>query len=522
MTADVLGIDLGTTNSVVATITSAGDLIVLPNAVGDETTPSVVYFQDDEAIVGAEARELATVDPENCVMLVKRHMGSDFPIHVAAQIHTPESISAIILRQLVHSATRWRSPRAVVTVPAYFGTAEREATFQAGRIAGLDIIELLDEPVAAAMHYGLSASGDRTILVYDLGGGTFDTTVLRVQSGNVTVVATDGHNRLGGADVDERLMDLILARIERDLAPDVFDAFSENPTSLGELRVDIEDAKKSLSLSMSRELRVRTPAGQLVLSLSRDDLADACTDLFSTTLELIERVRLAARDKGVTALDEVIMVGGSSRIPLLLDSLETSLGIRPRLVEPDLAVAKGAAIRAHQLVGTPEYARWADQTATNAGLLPGQPSTVTTVSPRAIGVMVDDSFDPAGKRQFIDHLIVANTALPVAITRDFATIVDDQETVRIQVYEQAGAVQSDELEHNRLVVDGELSGLDGLPAGSPIRVTLTIAADGRISLEATEQVSGKRLSLEAFVAGVVDSTETASLTSSIGSLRIRG
>ncbi|NVC25345.1 Hsp70 family protein [Kocuria salina] len=522
MTTNVIGIDLGTTNSVVATITSTGEVVVLPNAIGDETTPSVVYFQGTDAIVGAEARELAAVDPESGVALVKRHMGSDFPIHVASQIHTPESISAIVLHQLVHAATRSPSPRAVVTVPAYFGTAEREATFQAGRIAGLDIIELLDEPVAAAMHYGLSTSVDRTILVYDLGGGTFDTTVLSVQSGNVTVLATDGHNRLGGADIDERLMELVLARIERDIPTEAFDAFSENPNSLGELRVDIEQAKKSLSQSMSRELRVRTPAGQLVLSLTRDDLADACTDLFSTTLEIIDRVRVAAKNKGVAALDEVIMVGGSSRIPLLLDSLEGSLGVRPRLVEPDLAVAKGSAIRAHQLVGTTEYASWANQKAFSVGVLPWQPSTVTTVSPRAIGVMVDDSFDPAGERQFVDHLIVANTALPTAVTRDFATIVDGQETVRIQVYEQAGAMQSDELEHNRLVVDGELSGLDGLPAGSPIRVTLTVAAGGRISLEATEQVTGKRLSLEAFVAGVVDSTDTASLASSIGLLRIRG
>lgn len=522
MNLNILGIDLGTTNSVVATLNSLGEVFIVPNLLGDETTPSVVYYQGTDVIVGAEARELASADPDHGVSLVKRHMGSDFPIYIAGRVHTPESISAIILHQLIQASTQSPSPRAVVTVPAYFGIAEREATLQASRIAGVNILELLDEPVAAAIHYGLSSNIDRTILVYDLGGGTFDTTVLRVQSGNVAVVATDGHNCLGGADVDERLLELVLARIENDIPADAFDSFSESSKSLGELRDDIEVAKKFLSHGLSRELRVRTPAGLLVLSLTRDDLVDTCRTLFSTTLEVVHRVISAARSKGVETLDEVIMVGGSSRIPLLLGELEEALGVRPRLIEPDLAVAKGAAIRAHQLVGSPEYESWADCRNPKLGTLLREPLSVTTVSPRAIGVMVDDSFDPSGERQFIDHLVAANTILPTSVTRNFATIVDDQEAVRIQIYEQAGAVASDELKNNRLVIDGELTGLIGLPAGSPIRMTLTVAAGGQISIEAVEQVSGQFLNLEAFVTGVVDSTDAVSLASGLSSLRIRG
>lgn len=520
MTFDVLGIDLGTTNSVVATIDGTGALIVVPNAVGDLTTSSSVYFQGADVVVGAEARQAAALDPSNGVTLVKRQMGTEFPIHIADQVHTPESISGIILRQLVAAATS-SAPRTVVTVPAYFGTAEREATFQASRIAGIEVLELLDEPVAAAIHYGLTDDVDRTILVYDLGGGTFDTTVLTVRRGKVTVVATDGHNRLGGADVDDRLLDVTLSRIQQNLAPDAYEEFIDDPRLVGALRMDVESAKKALSQSHTREVRVRTPAGTVSVTLNRDDLAESCGDLFSTTTEVIERVLAAARGKSVTSVDEVIMVGGSSRIPILRHLLGSLLGVVPRLVEPDLAVAKGAAIRAHQLAGTPEYAAWTGRRAQGSAMS-ASPTAVTPVAPRAVGVLVHDSFDPSGERQFVEHLIYANTALPVSVTRRYATILDDQPSVRLQIYEQAGTIASDDLGHNRLVVDGEFSGFGELPAGSVIELRLSVAIDGRISLTATERASRRQLVLQAFVTGVVDAEETEALASQVRALRVRG
>lgn len=547
MTVEVLGIDLGTTNSVVATVDGDGEVLVLANAMGEETTASVVYFDPvgenrngaATVIVGSEARVLAAADPDNGVMLVKRHMGTEFTVHVAGQSHTPESISALILRQLVAAATRSASPRAVITVPAYFGTAEREATIQAARIAGLDVLELVDEPVAAAMHYGLAGGSDRTILVYDLGGGTFDTTILHVHEGNITVIATDGHNKLGGADIDERLLNLVLARVERDISTSDYDNFVDNPSALGELRVDVERAKKALSQSTSRDLLVRTTSGSMRIKLTRADLEDACSDLFATTLELIERVRAEARGKGVDVIDEVIMVGGSSRIPMLTDALEAALALQPRLVEPDLAVAKGAAIRAHQLAATSEYEVWlrrrqgllspstsnftaATRTSTSNVLLAEVRPTVTAVSPRAVGVLVHDSFDESGTRRFVEHLVAANTMLPVKVMKQYATIQDAQESVRIQVYEQAGARPSDEIDHNRLVIDGELTGFGDLAAGSVIEVTLDIASDGRITVSAVEPVTKTVLNLEAFVAGVIDSRETDALTARISLMTVRG
>ena len=282
----VVGIDLGTTNSVVASVDDDGTVVVLPNANGGEITPSAVYFEPDgTAVVGEEAVQATAVDPENGVQLIKRAIGTEFPLLIGGQEHTPESVSALILRQLVSAATG--SPgssgkvRAIITVPAYFGLAEREATYQAGVIAGIDVLELLDEPVAAAAHYGLTSGGDRTVLVYDLGGGTFDTTVLRISGGEVRVLATDGHSSLGGADVDQRLLDVILGRLGDQMSPDELDQITDDRKMLGELVLEAEAAKKDLSARTSRPVVVRTPAGRTTVTITRADL-DAVAATCST------------------------------------------------------------------------------------------------------------------------------------------------------------------------------------------------------------------------------------------------
>jgi molecular chaperone DnaK len=517
----VIGIDLGTTNSVVASISDDGQVIVLPNAVGGEITPSVVYFEEDGGVVvGEEALQASAVDPANGVQLIKRNMGTDSPITVRGQDHTPESISALILRQLAAAARGTPGDRvnAVITVPAYFGLAEREATYQAGVIAGLEVLGLLDEPVAAAAHYGLTAGTDRTVLVYDLGGGTFDTTVLRTCGGAVTVVATDGHHSLGGADVDQRVLEVVLGQLEDALSQEELDDLVDDRRRLGELVLDIEMAKRDLSSRMSRDVAVRTAAGRRFVTITRADLEAVCGDLFDTTAEIIERVLGKARSVG--PIDDVVMVGGSSRIPVLADRLRQMLGITPRLVEPDLAVAKGAALRAHHLARTPQLAALSR----SSGHLPArQAGQVTPVSPRAVGILVRDSFDPAGERSFIDHLVPANAALPVTRTEErFGTILDKQESVRIQIYEQAGPTLSPEVEHNRLVLDGELTGTGKLRAGSMVRITVRIAIDGRLTVIAHEPKSGRELILEAFVEGVIDSAETERLTRMVGLTAVRG
>jgi molecular chaperone DnaK len=517
----VVGIDLGTTNSVVASISDDGRVIVLPNAVGGEITPSVVYFEPDGGVVvGEEALQAAVLDPDNGVQLIKRNMGVDFPITVRGQDHTPESISALILRQLATAAGTAGPVSAVITVPAYFGLAEREATYQAGIIAGLEVLELLDEPVAAAAHYGLTAGADRVVLVYDLGGGTFDTTVLRIRAGAVSVVATDGHHSLGGADIDQRLLEVVKERLAGMLPEDELDDILDDKRRLGELVLDIELAKRDLSSRTSREIVVRAASGRTSVTVTREDLEGVCGDLFDTTAEIIERVLGQARSAGAGTIDEVIMVGGSSRIPALAERLRLMLGVSPRLVEPDLAVAKGAALRAHHLARTPQLTALAQSAGQPPSHRPGQ---VSPVAPRAVGILVRDSHDPAGERSFVDHLVSANTSLPVAVTEErFGTILDDQESVRIQVYEQAGPALSAEVAHNRLVLDGELTGIGKKRAGSVIRITMRIAIDGRLTVVAHEPKSRRELVLEAFVEGVVDSAETERLTRVVGLTATRG
>ena len=520
MSGRPLGIDLGTTNSAVARVDAGGHVVMVPNALGDLITPSVVYFEtDNQAVVGAEAKESLAIDPHNGVALVKRLMGTDSSIVIKGVSHTPESISALILRQLVAAATEEDSPRVVITVPAYFGTAEREATHQAASIAGLNVLALLDEPVAAAIHYGLREARSQTVLAYDLGGGTFDTTVLTVDAGLVAVVATDGHNCLGGADVDSRLVELVLSRAQSGLAEAEYETFLEDPRSLGQLAMDVEKIKRELSSSRSRDLVIRTQNDRIAITVTRNDLEAACEDLFEQTTVIIDRVLVAAEAKGVNSISGVIMVGGSSRIPTLSARLADRLGMTPRLVEPDLAVAKGAARYADQLTGpaAPRALR------SDPSGLAEQPTRVIPAAPRAVGILIDDSFDVAGTRAFVQHLIYANDPLPVTVTTtEFGTILANQSAVRVQVFEQAGAVPSDDPVHNRRVLDGELSGLSELPAGSVIEITMDIAIDGRLSVSAREPVSRRTLTLEAFVEGVVDSAESERLTNMVGITAVRG
>jgi molecular chaperone DnaK len=523
VTTEALGIDLGTTNSAVATVNASGNVVMRPNAIGADTTPSVVYFEDgSQVVVGVEAKEALAVDPENGVSLVKRLMGTDAPIIIRGQSHTPESISAIILRQLVAAATENPLPQTVITVPAYFGTAEREATYLAADIAGLRVLALLDEPVAAAIHYGLAGGRHQTILVYDLGGGTFDTTVLQMDCDAVTVVATDGHHALGGTDIDSRLAELVLSRMEAGLPPGEFDAFGEDPAALGRLMIDIEKVKRALSTSTGRDLVIRTPASHITVTLTRDDVESVAQDLFDQTFVIIDRVLEAARAKGTTSIDEVIMVGGSSRVRALPAKLRDRLGLTPRLVEPDLAVAKGAALHADHLTRSAGLSARPAAATGSAGIPAASPS-VTPVAARGVGLLVDDSYDPAGQRTFVEHLIHANDPLPASrTTLSFGTILQEQESVRTQLFEQAGSVLSPETAHNRRILDGELTGLQDLPAGSVIEITIDISVDGRIALCAREPQSGKTLTLEAFVEGVIDSAKGARLSDVVGYLRVRG
>ncbi|GAA0524245.1 Hsp70 family protein [Saccharopolyspora thermophila] len=508
----VLGIDLGTTYSAVATVDSGG-VAVIRNRLGELTTPSVVHFAAaDTAVVGAAAQHSA--DPDNTVALIKRRMGTEFELEFHGVRHTPESVSALILRSLVDDAVAELGPhrtvRAVITVPAYFGIREREATLQAAHLAGIEVLEVLSEPIAAALHYtgGIPAgttgrSGDvrsRTgaVLVYDLGGGTFDTTVLRTGVDGVHVVATDGDSRLGGADWNERIREHLAAAFVREFpAADPDDE---------EFRLHLQDAseqvKRQLSAVTSRRVALCCGDDAMTVELDRATLDELGADLVDRTLRIVDRVLAAAAEKGVTNIDEVLLVGGATRLPAISRAVHQHLGLAPKTADPDLAVVCGAALRAHQLASA------------------GRPRTTAAVVPRSFGLLLQDSYREDG-RSFVQHLVHRNEPLPAVATGRFATVLNGQRSVRIQVFEQSGDVPSPEVAHNRRVLDGEFTGLPDLPAGAVIEVTLRVSADGLLSVTAREPLSGAALELSAYVDGVVDAAASRELAGTIAGLTVR-
>jgi len=347
-TGRVFGIDLGTTYSAIAYIDETGRPTVCRNDNNAETTPSVVQFETPtNVVVGEAAKQSAFIDADSVVSLIKRQMGEDREYEFHGVVHTPESISALILRRLATDATNYTSgpvEQVVISVPAYFGARQKEATYQAGLIAGLDVVGILPEPVAAAVHYDLTKGGaDKTVLVYDLGGGTFDTTVIHVGASEITVVCTDGDTNLGGADWDGRLRDHLLDRFVAQAAPP--ESPEDDAEFLQEVANKAEEVKKQLSVQESRPVQLRFAGAAARIEVTRAEFETMTKDLLDRTIEIVRRTLqiMQERSPGAT-IDEVLLVGGSTRMPMVSDRLAEEFGWDPKLHEPELAVAKGAAI----------------------------------------------------------------------------------------------------------------------------------------------------------------------------------
>jgi len=524
-----IGIDLGTTISVVAHVTDEGNVEILKDGNGDTLTPSVVYFESaGNIIVGTEAKKFGLLAPGRVVAAIKRKMGTDFSLRFDDISYRPEGISAIVLRALAEAAARElgvcvKEIASVVTVPAYFGTAEREATALAARIAGLETLDLVAEPVAAALSYGVSSEDRGSVLVYDLGGGTFDATVIRLTQDGPQVVAVDGASQLGGLNFDEALGTLLLDRY-RAVTGDEDAIEDEDFVSL--IYAEAEAVKKKLSRTESASLTVSRGREKAKIGVSRSEFEEVSRTFVEETLTVVDRVIESASVLGAVRPGQVLLTGGSTRIPAIAVALERHLGIPTRLNDPDTAVAKGAAIHCKALLlrseGTTMRRMVGDNPGTGwARVLAATP--VTSVLPRSLGVKLYDSNDPAGLRVFVDHILLANTPLPItAVTATFATIMEGQERIHVELMEQAGAIAGPEVHFNRRIVDGELSGLpEGLPAGSPIDFMLAVGTDGRIECVARERSSGKELILHSYMEGVGDSAETEAQCQAIAGLKVR-
>ncbi|MGA4539156.1 Hsp70 family protein [Uniformispora flossi] len=502
----VYGIDLGTTYSVLATIDANGQPVALRNSEGEDTTPSAVYFGGPgrQPIVGRTAQESAIVEPDKVVTLIKRQMGLDVPYDFDGVVHSPASISALILRKLVDDARReggHEVEKAVITVPAYFGTQEREATREAGRLAGLDVIDILNEPLAAAFAFGVHTEGQRTVLVYDLGGGTFDATVLRMGPEGFQEVYTDGDHELGGADWDRRIVELLGDRF-RSEHPDVSDPF-DDPETEAEMRRDAEEAKRKLSDKVAHTVRVRHDGRTTTVELTRDEFESITEDLLRQTVDLVRETLDQARSRGVDKVDDVLLVGGSTRMPAVAARLAADLGLDARHYKPDLAVAFGAARFALEEElrrlnasgnegGAAELARATDLTRDEVERI--MIAKVVRTTTRAYGV----ACYLGGRRDKLrfDHLITAGEALPFAEEHDYATVSDEQPGVDVRVYEQASKDLSADLEDCRAVVDRTLVFSEPRPAGWPLRISFGIGPDGVLTVRAVETRTGRELTFD--------------------------
>jgi len=537
------GIDLGTTYSCIAYIDESGRPTLIKNALGEDSTPSVVYFETpDNVVVGKDAKNSAKLYPELVISLIKREMGEDVEYSLHGELHTPESISALILRELARSAAEQTGQEVkdvVITVPAYFGVAEREATRNAGKIAGLNVLNIVPEPVAAALHYESVGSGeDRTILVFDLGGGTFDTTVIRLSGDDINVVCTDGDHRLGGANWDEEIVLFLLAWF-RSEHPEVDADSSEEFRQ--ELIAAAEDMKKSLSTTRSRRYAM-TYGGQTARAeLTRDDLEELGSGLLERTMYITERTIQTARAAGVTHFDDVLLVGGSTRAPAVAAKLRERFGFEPKLHDPDQAVAKGAALFAliqsvkvllpdeeserddgdstgaaraelpeprndpdRVTLSQAQVEKVADQLGMSADKVRRLAvKSVTTVVPRAFGVKVLVAGDQPVPSWSIVHVLEANQPLPAAPeARQFYTAYPDQTMVELEIWEQAGSISSPNLADNNKIGDGIITGLPPLPKGSPIDVNFRMNDTGSLRVEAVELRTGTKLKIDLRIQGL--------------------
>ncbi len=516
----IFGIDLGTTYSCISYIDQHGNAVIIPNKEHQLTTPSVVLFEGKQRIVGEEAKNSALLSPEAVVEMVKRHMGeANWRFLYEGREYAPEEISSYILRKLVADAEEALSAPVqdvVITCPAYFGIAQREATVRAGEIAGLTVHEIINEPTAAAITYGLQSEENQVVLVYDLGGGTFDITIIEIKGSKISVIATGGDHTLGGRNWDEAIVGYLAQQWQAETSS--LEDPTDSPETLQDLWLKAERAKRSLTARKSTKVVVTHNGKTVKVTLTRDKFDELTAGLLDRTTLFTKMTMDEARKRGYTNFDLVLLVGGSTRMPQISARLERELGLALRIFEPDEAVARGAAMYGQKLLlnqhllkerqAVPAGAAATEQvvSAKQAHLeiaralgLPDEAveklasTEITNVTSHSFGVIVTIDFQTSREREVAENLVLVNDPLPAFRMHTYGTLEADQEIVELRIIENGQESEIVELEEFQ-----ELEELGkiilplppGLPANAPIEVTFELDRQGILHVTGREPKSG--------------------------------
>ncbi len=463
----IIGIDLGTTNSCVSVI-EGGEAVVIPNAEGARTTPSVVAFsKDGERMVGNVAKRQAITNPERTIASIKRHMGSDYKVNIDGKAYTPQEISAIILQKLKSDAESYLGDKvteAVITVPAYFTDAQRQATKDAGKIAGMEVKRIINEPTAAALAFGIDQENDQKVMVYDLGGGTFDVSIIEMGDGVQEVLATAGNNHLGGDDFDKKIMDWLVAEFKKEQGIDL----SGDKMAMQRIKEAAEKAKIDLSGMTTAQISLpfitadATGPKHMETTLSRAKFNEMTADLVEATMG---PVRQAMSDSGLTMndIDKILMVGGSTRIPAVQEAIKKFSGKEPfKGINPDECVAMGAALQGGVLGGDVK------------GLL------LLDVTPLSLGIETMGGVNTV--------IIERNTTIPTKKSQIFSTAADNQTSVEVHVLQGEREFAKDNKTLGMFHLDGIMPARRGVPQ---IEVTFDIDSNGIVHVSAKDLGTGK-------------------------------